>query len=320
MIIKRNNFENIREQNYSIAIGNFDGIHKGHKYLLDVLLKYKKLYNSKVAVLSFTPHPVKIMSPKNWKKNLVRFRTKYEKLKFLELDALFLLSFTKIFSKTSADEFVVKYLISKINVKNIVVGEDFKFGYNRKGDINLLKKYQKEGAFNIEVIKKKSDIENNIYSSSLIRELVKNGDVSKVSNFLGCNWEVQGKVVKGNALGRTLGFPTANLKYLYQIAPQKGIYACWTQIEGEKNWRMSAASSGTRPHYNGIEEVLEVYIFNYSGNLYQKRIKVLFVEKIRNEEKFSSDNDLILRMKKDCEQIKEILFKTKIKDNNQGKK
>ena len=111
-------------------MGNFDGIHKGHKYLLDALLKYKKTDNSKVAVLSFTPHPVKIMVPDKWQKNLVRFRTKYEKLKLLGLDALLLLSFSKKFSETSAEQFIVKYLVNMLNVKNIVVGEDFRFGYN----------------------------------------------------------------------------------------------------------------------------------------------------------------------------------------------
>ena len=312
MIIKRNNFKNIKKQDYSIAIGNFDGIHRGHKYLIDALLKFKRFNKSKIAVLSFTPHPAKVMAPKNWKKNLVRFRTKYEKLKLLGVDALLLLNFSKDFSKTSANEFIVKYLINKLNVKNIVVGEDFRFGYNREGNVNLLKKYQKKGAFNIVVIKKKSDSENKIYSSSFIRDLIKNGNIRKANRFLGFKWEVQGKVVRGNALGRTLGFPTANLKYLYQISPQKGIYACWTKIEGENMWRMSAVSSGTRPHYDGKEEVLEVYIFNYNGNLYQKRIKVAFVERIRNEEIFSSDEDLISRMKKDCEQIKEILSKTEV--------
>ena len=155
MIVKRNNFENIKKQNFSIAVGNFDGIHRGHKYLLDALLKYKKTDNSKVAVLSFTPHPIKIMAPNKWKKNLVRFRTKYEKLKLLGLDALFLLSFSKKFSETSAEQFIVKYLINMLNVKNIVVGEDFRFGYNREGNVNLLKKYQEKGAFNVEAIKKK---------------------------------------------------------------------------------------------------------------------------------------------------------------------
>ncbi len=154
MIVKRNNFENIERQNYSIAVGNFDGIHKGHKYLLDELLKYKKTYNSKVAVLSFTPHPVKIMAPDKWKKNLVRFRTKYEKLKLLGLDALFLLSFSKKFSETSAEQFVVKYLINMLNVKNIVVGEDFRFGYNREGNVNLLKNTKKKVLLMLKQLKK----------------------------------------------------------------------------------------------------------------------------------------------------------------------
>ena len=154
MIVKRNNFENIKKQNFSIAVGNFDGIHKGHKYLLDVLLKYKKTDNSKVAVLSFTPHPIKIMAPNKWKKNLVRFRTKYEKLKLLGLDALFLLSFSKKFSEISAEQFIIKYLINMLNVKNIVVGEDFRFGYNREGNVNLLKQYEEKVLSKLKQLKK----------------------------------------------------------------------------------------------------------------------------------------------------------------------
>ena len=307
MIIKRNNFEDIKKYNYSIALGNFDGIHKGHKYLLESLIKYKILHNSKIAVLSFVPHPVKVITPKKWKKNLVKFRTKYEKLKVLGIDALLLISFSKKFSQITAEEFILSFLIKKLNVNNIIVGDDFRFGYMRQGNISLLKQYEIKERFRVTALKKKSDLKNNIYSSSLIKSLIEKGNIRKANNLLGYYWEVQGKVIKGNALGRKLGFPTANLKYLYQISPQKGIYACWVNIQGEKKLRMSAASTGTRPHYNGKEEILEVYIFNYTGNLYQKRIKVSFVEKIRNEEKFNSDKDLINRMKKDCEEIKRIL-------------
>ena len=307
MIIKRNNFEDIKKYNYSIALGNFDGIHKGHKYLLESLIKYKILHNSKIAVLSFVPHPVKVITPQKWKKNLVKFRTKYEKLKVLGIDALLLVSFSKKFSQITAEEFILSFLIKKLNVNNIIVGDDFRFGYMRQGNISLLKQYEIKERFRVTALKKKSDLKNNIYSSSLIKSLIEKGNIRKANNLLGYYWEVQGKVIKGNALGRKLGFPTANLKYLYQISPQKGIYACWVNIQGEKKLRMSAASTGTRPHYNGKEEILEVYIFNYTGNLYQKRIKVSFVEKIRNEEKFNSDKDLINRMKKDCEEIKRIL-------------
>ena len=316
MIIKRNNFEDIKKYNYSIALGNFDGIHKGHKYLLESLIKYKILHNSKIAVLSFVPHPVKVITPQKWKKNLVKFRTKYEKLKVLGIDALLLISFSKKFSQITAEEFILSFLIKKLNVNNIIVGDDFRFGYMRQGNVSLLKQYEAKESFRVTALKKKSDLKNNIYSSSLIKGLIEKGNIRKANNLLGYYWEVQGKVIKGNALGRKLGFPTANLKYLYQISPQKGIYACWVNIQGEKKLRMSAASTGTRPHYNGKEEILEVYIFNYSGNLYQKRIKVLFVEKIRNEEKFGSDKDLINRMKKDCEEIKGILSKEITYDKN----
>ena len=321
MIIKRNNFEDIKKYNYSIAVGNFDGIHKGHKHLLELLIKYKVLYNSKIAVLSFVPHPVKVINPKKWKKNIVKFRTKYEKLKLLGIDALLLISFSKKFSQITAEDFILKFLIKKLNVKNIIVGDDFRFGYMREGNINLLKQYETEESFRVIALKKKADLKNNIYSSSLIKGLIEKGNIRKANNILGYNWEVQGKVIRGKALGRKLGFPTANLKYLYQISPQSGIYACWVHIQGEKNLRMSAVSTGTRPHYNGKEEILEVYVLNYSGNLYQKRIKVIFVEKIRNEERFSSDKDLINRMKKDCEEIKGILSKEitydKIRNKNE---
>ena len=316
MIIKRNNFEDIKKYNYSIAVGNFDGIHKGHSYLLESLIKYKSLQNSKIAVLSFVPHPVKVITPQKWKKNLVKFRTKYEKLKVLGIDALLLINFSKKFSQITAEDFILSFLIKKMNVKNIIVGDDFRFGYMREGNINLLKQYEIKERFRVIALKKKADLKNNIYSSSLIRGLIEKGNIRKANNSLGYYWEVQGKVVKGNALGRKLGFPTANLKYLYQISPQKGIYACWVHINGEKNLRMGAASTGTRPHFDGEEEILEVYIFNYSGNLYQKRIKVLFVEKIRNEEKFSSDRELINRMKKDCEETKKILSEEKTYNKN----
>ncbi|MAJ24354.1 MAG: hypothetical protein CMP36_02470 [Rickettsiales bacterium] len=317
MLVNRNNFNDSKKYNYSIAIGNFDGIHKGHKYLLNNLKKLKKSKTDRIGVLSFTPHPVKLIAPDRWKKNLVRFRTKYEQLKNIGIDVLFLITFTNKFSKISAEEFINEYLIKKINVKNIIVGKDFRFGCNRKGNIELLKKYKK--SFNLITVNKKEDLNNIIYSSSSIRDLIRNGNIREANEVLGYNWEVQGKVVKGKSLGRLLGFPTANIKYLYQIAPQKGIYACWVKIEGEKCWRMSAVSTGVRPHYNGTEEILEVYVFNYSGNLYQKRITVSFVRKIRGEEKFNNELDLINQMKKDCINIKDILEKNEINYKNESK-
>ena len=319
MLIKKNNFSNVVNiHNYSIAIGNFDGVHEGHRYLLRQLINCKKNNEDKLAVLSFFPHPVKVLAKNRWKKNLVKIRTKYNLLKHLGIDALFLITFNKKFSLITAEDFIEKYLIDKLKVKNIVVGEDFKFGSNRKGNINLLKKYEEKKYFKLISIKKKGS-EKEIYSSSLIRSYIEQGKIYEASKVLGYYWEVYGKVIRGKARGRLLGYPTANLRYTYQMPPSKGIYASWTKIEGEKIWHMSAVSTGTRPQYNGVEEILEVYIFNFSGNLYQKRIRVAFIEKIRDEEIFKNEEELKVQMKNDCIKIQRILEEKVISNNNVGK-
>ena len=321
MLIKKNYFEEEKKNNYSIAIGNFDGIHKGHRFLLKELNKFKKLETDKIGVLSFVPHPVKVLAPNKWRKNLIKFRTKYLQLKSQNIDTLFLVTFNKSFSNLSAENFIEDILLKKININNIIVGKDFKFGNNREGDITLLGKYAKKNKFKLLCFeKKKSEDLDEVYSSSLIRDLIRSGEIVHANKLLGYKWEVTGKVIKGKAKGRELGYPTANLKYSYQIAPSKGIYACWTNIEGTEKWYKSAVSTGVRPHYKGVEEILEVYIFNFSGNLYQKRIRVAFVSKIRNEEVFNNEEDLIDKMKKDCVKVESILSKNFIIENNKGLK
>ena len=242
-------------------------------------------------------------------------------MKNQNIDTLFLVTFNKSFSTLSAQTFIEDILLKKININNIIVGKDFKFGNNREGDITLLEKYAKKNKFKLlSFEKKKSEDFGEVYSSSLIRDLIKSGDIVHANKLLGYRWEVTGKVIKGRAKGRVLGYPTANLKYSYQIAPAKGIYACWTNIEGTQNWHKSAVSTGVRPHYKGVEEILEVYIFNFSGNLYQKRIRVAFVSKIRSEEVFNNEEDLKNKMKKDCINVDSILSNNLIIGNNEGLK
>ncbi len=318
MLIKKNYLSEKKALSYSLAIGNFDGIHEGHRYLLGKLKSIKKDNSHKIAVLSFAPHPIKLLAPNKWNKNLVKFRTKYKQLKALGVDVLFIINFNQKFSRISAEQFINEYLIEKLHIKNIVVGEDFKFGHNRKGDIKLLEYYANKKKFNLICLKKIGST-HDIYSSSLIRKLIKLGQIERANKILGYNWEVTGKVIRGKSRGRQLGYPTANLKYLYQIAPSKGIYACWTKVERDAKWYMSVASTGNRPHYKGIEEILEVYIFHYSGNLYQKRIRVAFVKKIRDEEAFNSESQLIKKMKEDCEKVKLILSRSNMRNDNKGK-
>ncbi len=318
MLVKKT-YHNNSSFRYSIAIGNFDGIHLGHKFLLQKLREFKKTRLDRIGILTFHPHPIKVLYPEKWKKNLIKFRTKYKLLKKNNLDTLFLISFNKEFRNLSAVDFIEKILIKGIKVENILVGEDFKFGKNRVGDINLLLEYAKKKNFNVFYFKKRS-LKGEIYSSSSIRNFLKQGNISKCNKFLGYYWEVDGRVVEGEARGRLLGYPTANINYDYQISPSNGIYACWIKIEKEDIWRMAAISSGIRPHYSGKKKILEIHIINFSGNLYRKRLRVAFVKKIRNEEKFRNEEELILKMGTDCKEVVTVLNENILKNDNEGQK
>ena len=308
MIIIRSNFKKINGS-LSLAIGNFDGVHKGHKFIIDQLRTCKQNVGDKIGILSFYPHPVKVINPGAWKNNLIRFRTKYYLLKQEKIDFFINLRFDKNLSKMSATSFIEKYLIELMSVKNVLVGEDFRFGRNREGNINLLNKYHNEGKFNLRYFKKIGTQEP--FSSSSAKEYLSLGKMEEINSLLGYFWEVSGKVIRGKAMGRHLGFPTANINYLYQMAPSNGIYACWVKIESENNWRMAAISSGIRPQYKGKEKILEVHILNYTGNLYKKRLRVKFVKKIRDEQVFDSEKALIKQMEEDCKFIKNVLINNK---------
>jgi len=317
MLLKRTHIKNHNIRIVSMAIGNFDGIHLGHRFIIDELKKLKINKNDNIAILTFTPHPVKLLKPEIWKKNLIKFRTKFRILKNLGVDLLYQIPFSLSFSQKSARFFIEKVLIEDIKAENILVGEDFRFGNKRAGNVKLLQEYSDKNKFKLRYFKKKGTKES-YYSSSSIRNHIISGDLIKAKKSLGYYWEVEGKVISGRAKGRELGYPTANINYLYQIPPANGIYAGWVKIEGESKWREAAISSGVRPHYNGVKKILEVHLLFFSGNLYEKRLRVAFIEKIRDEKKFENEKDLVREMKKDCEYIKNILKKKYIENDNVG--
>ncbi|MBV69099.1 MAG: riboflavin biosynthesis protein RibF [Pelagibacterales bacterium] len=317
MILNRSYISKNKDIFYSVAIGNFDGIHLGHRFILNELKSCKRTDKDKIAVITFNPHPIKILKPSLWKKNLIKFRTKFRLLENLGVDTLFQIPFTFDFSNINARFFIEDILIKNIQIKNILVGEDFRFGKNREGDIRLLKEYAEKNKFNLKYYKKKGTNEN-YYSSSIIRNLVKSGDLEQANSCLGYYWEVEAKVVKGRSKGRELGYPTANLNYSYQIAPANGIYAGLIKIENENIWRQAAISTGTRPHYKGKKKILEVHLLFFAGNLYQKRLRVAFIKKIRDEAKFQSEKAMVQQMDRDCKSVQIILKNRHIKNDNQG--
>ena len=222
-----------------------------------------------------------------------------------------------MFSKFSGSYFIEDILIRRIKAKNILVGEDFRFGKNREGDIDLLLKYAEKNMFKLKFFSKKGNNEDQ-FSSSLIRKLITMGNLKKANLYLNYFWEVEGKVISGRAKGRDLGFPTANINYNYQISPANGIYAGWAKVEGDTIWRKAAISTGTRPHYRGTDKILEVHLLSFSGNLYQKRLRVAFIKKVRDEQKFNNEEELKKKMQEDCYSIKNILEKEHIINDNNG--
>lgn len=308
------NYRNIpnKEKGKVIAIGNFDGLHKGHRSLLSLVKDQAIINKGEIndtdlsAVLTFEPHPLKIIMPSLEIDRILSFRLKVLRLESLGINTIFSIRFDKNLSFLTAQEFIEKVLISSLNAKHIIVGYDFRFGKKRKGDTKLLEEFANDKQFGLTVLDP-VEIEGKKCSSSVLRQYIKDGNIEEANKILIDPWEVEGRVVRGDSRGRDLGFPTANILYNRQMFPSDGIYAAWVYIEHNKTWNMAAVSSGIRPFFKGKKRILEAYLLGFSGNLYGKRIRVFFIKKIRPEKDFENIEKLIIQMKQDCIITEEVL-------------
>ena len=281
-----------------ILIGNFDGLHLGHQKLFSLADNFKKKYSLKVGVLTFEPMPKMYFN-----KNIKNFRVssqnqKINLLKNLNVDFVITKRFNKEFSRTKSIDFIQKILKKKLNARFIFVSNNFKFGNKREGDVIQLIKFEEK--CNYKIIKPKPLIvKNKIVSSSLIRNYLQNGKLTQVNKLLNRNWSVRGKVIKGKQLGKKIGFPTANIDIKDYVLACPGVYAVKVKIkENSKNIK-GIANLGYRPTFNGKKILLEVHLFNFSGNLYNKDLTVEFLKFIRKEKKFNNVNQLRAQIKKD---------------------
>ena len=295
--------------NSTIAIGNFDGMHFGHMSLLKKAKEIAHHSKTTFIILTFSPHPLKILRPGYEPKNILRFRSKIEMLESVGVEIVLAQRFTKTFSKITAKKFILDVLIDGLKAKHIVVGDDFKFGHKREGDVNYLALKEFNINFKVHIMDEVSG-KFGRYSSSSIRDMILSGDMLKVKESLGYYYIVEGRVVAGEKLGRKLGFPTANIHYKNNVVPEDGIYAGWV-LYNKKHY-MAAISSGVRPQFNGKKRFLEAYLLNFNGNLYGKNIKISLVKKIRDEKVFSDVEKMKLEMKHDCDKALNILNKYKI--------
>tara|TARA_E500000178_G_scaffold308429_1_gene322087 strand:- start:1123 stop:2028 length:906 start_codon:yes stop_codon:yes gene_type:complete len=288
-------------KNSVIAIGNFDGIHIGHKKVLKEAFKQARKTKKKFGLLTFEPVPVMFFNKKNQNHRLDLEPQKILNLKKEKLDFIIIQKFNKKFSKLSYKDFIYKILYKKIRCKYLYVSKNFKFGRKREGDVNKLKKYEKHFFYKTIVtsplIKGKKTV-----SSSIIRKLLKRGELKKVNYLLNRKWEVIGKVVKGSQRGRKIGFPTCNILLKKYVIPKFGVYAVNVRINNI--FKKGIANIGYRPTFNGKKLLLEVNIFGFKKNLYNKNINVIFNKFIRPEKKFKNMLELKNQIRKDIKLAK----------------
>ena len=296
MIIYRNLNIKKSHQNSVIAIGNFDGIHLGHQKVLNQAKLKAKKENLKFGVITFEPIPNMFFNKniEHHRINLIQQKIYY--LKKIKLDFLIIINFNKLFSNISAENFIKKILVSKLKSKYIFVSQNFKFGKNRSGNINTLKRFEKKYSFKT-VITTPYHKNKKIISSSLIRKNISQGNIRNVQKFLGRPWSIKGEVIEGQKRGRKIGFPTCNIKWKSYALPKLGVYAVKAQTKDFK--KRGIANIGYRPTFNGKTLLLEVNIFGIKSNLYKKILKVSFIRFIRPEKKFKDISELKNQIKKD---------------------
>lgn len=304
MQILSNLFEIKLSKSTIATIGTFDGIHIGHQKILNSLVRFGKENSLKSVVITFDPHPRKIINKINSIELINTIEEKKEKLKTLGIDYLIIQKFDEKFSEIEANKFV-EILKNNINIEKLIVGYDHRFGKNRNADINDLKKYGKE--LNFEVIEIDAlEIEEVNISSTKIRLAIKDGNIRLANSYLGYNFFLSGKVVKGHSRGKELGFPTANLKIEEnKIIPKNGVYLIKSKIDHQNIYGMM--NIGYNPTFNNKSKKIETHFFNLNKNLYGKIIKIELLEYIREEKRFETVDDLIQRLKLDREKCLKLI-------------
>lgn len=299
IIIKSiNEIDNISKS--VVTIGNFDGVHKGHQVLIKKTVKFANENNLKSIVFTFENHPINYFKNKKIK-NIITNSEKISKIKKLGVDILIMIPFDSYMTKISPLEFIKEILIDKLDAKKIIVGHDFTFARRKEGNIKILKEMSFKYRFDLEIVNS-IDINDIRVSSTHIRQLVDNGDVDKVNKYLGYNFLIKGKIIKGKQLGRTIGFPTANIKINDNLLiPKKGVYV--TSVYIDDNIYYGATNIGYNPTVKGESLSIETNILEFSEDIYGKIIKLEFLERIRDEKKFNSIDELKLQLKKDTDYI-----------------
>ncbi|MGQ9646957.1 MAG: bifunctional riboflavin kinase/FAD synthetase [Thermodesulfobacteriota bacterium] len=294
-----------------VTLGNFDGVHLGHQSIFRRVKEEAQKIKGEAVVITFEPHPLKILSPQTCPPLLTPFKKKMMFIEKSGIDTVLCIEFTQNFSEISPFDFIKNILMEKVKPRKIVVGYNYHFGKGHRGDVEILKQVCK--LFNVDVdVMAPLRIGSTTVSSSKIRELIKDGKVEEASRLLGRNYPVIGKVVRGVKRGQTLGFPTANLEISEDLYPKKGVYA--VEVVWNEQRLDGVANVGVNPTFYPAQAkgenplLIEVYILNFRGDLYGEQIQVNFIRRIRDETRFDSSAELIEQINKDVEWAQKNVF------------
>jgi riboflavin kinase/FMN adenylyltransferase len=315
LLLKKGNMELIEDlkliktpfTNAVITIGNFDGVHKGHQALFHQVIEKAEEINGTSVVITFEPHPLRVLG-NNGPPLITRKDQKIELIAATGIDKILCLPFTREFAAISAKSFIMDLLVGQLGMKAIVVGSDYTFGRNREGDLDVMQKAGKDLGFHVLTADWINDTENGRerISSTRIRELVMDGRVDETPKFLGRFYQIRGKVVRGRARGGSkLGFPTANIKLHDELCPKNGVYA--VTVETETGKFKAVANIGYSPTFDDHIFTIEVHLLDFSEDIYDTRIRVNMIKRLRGEKKFSSLEELSQQIRNDIQQAGEIL-------------
>ena len=298
------NDRSLKREPRCIAIGVFDGVHRGHQKIIEHLLQDAEHHRAKSLVVTFEPHPDKILKPKENRPILMSLAHRIRTLEKMGVKEVLVIRFTKKIAKISHKDFLYKLLLGELGMKALSVGKDFRFGFLGLGDDKFLRYESKRAGFALSLVAPLR-YQAEIISSTRIRRLIEEGSLKKTEKMLGRPVSVYGTVVRGRGRGRSIGFPTANLNPHHETLPPGGVYAAWGDLDGRR--LKGVIHIGERPTFRDHEKSLEVHFFNFHQNIYGRELELEFVRRLRGTERFKNKESLIEAIEKDAKKALNIL-------------
>ncbi len=287
-----------------LTLGNFDGVHLGHQAIFRKVVERAREIKGTSIAFTFEPHPLKVLAPERSPLLLNTFHGKMKLLEAAGIQVVICADFTRQFADQNPEDFARDVLHGKIHAREVFVGYDYAFGKGREGSIESLRAMGRECGFEVGVVDAVR-VEGQVVSSSLVRDVITSGRVDEAFKFLGRFYTIEGNVVHGSSRGHEIGFPTANIHTVNELIPPFGVYAVVAHVGGRKI--KGAASIGVRPTFDNGPVSVEVFLFDFDGDLYGKHMEVSFVARLRGEQKFPEIEALVQQIRKDVEEAKQIL-------------